>query len=220
MTGKTYVQIMQDEIDALKADREKMGECYKDIAHFYEKGRDFWQMRARAAELQVRGLIKAARESSPCELAQVVDDAETWLFYDNVFADDDPAAFGPEVAACSHARRWNLEDDGSLTCCECGASVTLLDLTWLVDEGTALGWAGAGAEEGLKVANYRIHWISSLTGQQGHGSRSFPYGQARQMADEMNNAHPKLHHFVLADNDPEEEASDPEALAQMREAGR
>jgi hypothetical protein len=163
--SKTYVQLMQAEIDGLKAERDE-------------------------ARRWLQWIIDIARAGDAATLASATDAADQWLHR------DDP----PEQ--CDHSRRWNLEDDGGLTCCDCGASVTLLDPPWLdhtddpaafgpevaacaaalqklaakqagvedcpmpcdgceavlargghcpLDDHTAaaLGWAGAGAEEGL-----------------------------------------------------------------------
>jgi hypothetical protein len=92
---KTYVQIMQDEIDGLKAERDE-------------------------ARRWLQWIIDIARAGDAATLASTTDAADQWLHR------DDPAAFGPEVAACAEAlRKLAAKQD---------------------DTAAALGWAGAGAE--------------------------------------------------------------------------
>jgi hypothetical protein len=80
--------------------------------------------RAQAVEWVIR-LIALARAGDAATLASATDAADAWLHR------DDPAAFGPEVTACADALAALAEKQDA-------------------DTASALRWAGAGAEEGLR----------------------------------------------------------------------
>jgi len=73
MTGKTLVQMMQAEIDALKAERDQ--------------GRQW-----------LHHIISIARAGNDATLASATDAADNWLHRDELAAE-----YGPEVAACADA---------------------------------------------------------------------------------------------------------------------
>jgi hypothetical protein len=111
--SKTYVQLMQDEIDGLKAERDKAR-----------------RERCEAVGWVIR-LISLARAGDAATLASATDAADNWLHR------DDPAAFGPEVAACADALIALAEKQDP-------------------DTAAALRWAGAGAEEGLRETKQSV----------------------------------------------------------------
>lgn len=73
MTKRTYVQIMQSEIDALKAERDQ-------------------------ARRWLQWVIDIARAGDAATLASTTDAADNWLHRDELAAE-----YGPEVAACADA---------------------------------------------------------------------------------------------------------------------
>lgn len=51
----------------------------------------------------------------------------------------------------------------------------------------------------MKQLTHHIHWVSEITKKQGYGEKSFLLEDCKRLCNTLNNQHPYITHFPVAD---------------------